>query len=238
MTIAEQVTQLKTDFDLVKQAGYAEGYEVGKSEGGDTDAAYQQGVTDGEKYALEKIDSLYYFFADGQRMGIYETLMNSDLSRIKNVQYLFNGNTKLTEFEMPETLNPTHVHYMFQNCTSVTRINLFGKSAGSVLTGVFSGCTALVDVGTVNFQGVGYANRTFLNCTSLQEIRISGEIGLSVSFGDSPNLSADSIQSIIDHLADRTGTTALSLTLHTTVVGKMTDSQKADIKDKNWDLVS
>ena len=121
--IATKLTTIAENQQRVYDAGYA----AGQSAGGNTDAAYQQGVTDGEKYALEKIDSLFYFFADGQRMGIYETLMNSDLSRIKNVQYLFNNNTKLTEFEMPETLNPAQAHYMFQNCTSVTRINLFGN---------------------------------------------------------------------------------------------------------------
>lgn len=46
MTIAEQAMQLKTDFDEV----YAAGYTAGQANGGDTDVAYQQGVTDG-RYA-------------------------------------------------------------------------------------------------------------------------------------------------------------------------------------------
>ena len=45
MTIAEQVTQLKQDFDEVYDAGYAKG----QAEGGDTEEAYQQGVTDGKQ---------------------------------------------------------------------------------------------------------------------------------------------------------------------------------------------
>ena len=43
MSIAEQIIRAKNDYDEV----YASGYERGKSEGGDTDAAYNKGLVDG-----------------------------------------------------------------------------------------------------------------------------------------------------------------------------------------------
>lgn len=46
MTIAEQITKLKKDFDEVKQAGYAEGYDVGYNNGGAH--GYSEGLAEGK----------------------------------------------------------------------------------------------------------------------------------------------------------------------------------------------
>lgn len=203
MTIAEQVTRLKTDFDEVKAAG----------------------VATGEQNTISKIDSLYQFFSNGYRMELLSPLLNSDMSSIKNAQYAFCGNTVLTEFELPDKFRPTIIHYMFQNCTNLTRVNLWGNDTGSVLTGLFDGCTALVDAGTLNFQGVRYANNTFRNCTSLAEIRINGPIEISIDIHWSP-LSKGSITSIIDALS--TTTSGLTVTLSKTAVENVFGNTTAD----------
>jgi len=73
---------------------------------------------------------------------------------------------------------------------------------------------------------------------SLKEVRfVEMSIPLSISFRYSSQLSDESIQSIIDGLADLTGNTAQTLTLHATVGGKLTETQKATITAKNWELV-
>lgn len=50
-------------------------------------------------------------------------------------------------------------------------------------------------------------------------------------------LSAETIQSIIDGLADLTGGATQTLTFHSDVGNKLTDTQKATITAKNWTLV-
>ena len=80
-------------------------------------------------------------------------------------------------------------------------------------------------------------SNTFNNCEALEHIIIDGVIAANVSFAYSPLLDEESRQSIIDCLADLTGKTAQTLTLHATVGAKLTDAQKATITAKNWTLV-
>ena len=74
---------------------------------------------------------------------------------------------------------------------------------------------------------------TFTYCNSLKEVRFKeNTIEKSISFSQSPDLSATSIQSIVDGLA--TITTAQTITFHSSIV--LTDDQKATISSKGWTL--
>ena len=76
---------------------------------------------------------------------------------------------------------------------------------------------------------------TAFNCQSLANITFkAGTIRYSISFINSGRLSNDSIQSIIDGLAQVT--TAQTLTLHATVKAKLTEEQIATINEKGWTL--
>lgn len=78
----------------------------------------------------------------------------------------------------------------------------------------------------------------FFGCYALKEIRFKKEtIAYGIWFGSCDKLSDESIQSIIDGLADLTGATAQTMTLHTTVGAKLTEAQKENIAAKNWTLV-
>ena len=97
-----------------------------------------------------------------------------------------------------------------------------------------------VDGTPLDMSAVTVASRTgaFTITPALKEVRFVKEsIPLNISFAQSANLSTETIQSIIDGLADLTGSTAQTLTLHSTVGGKLTDEQKATITAKNWTLV-
>ena len=73
---------------------------------------------------------------------------------------------------------------------------------------------------------------------SLEYIRFAANsIKLNITFRQSAKLTTESVQSIIDGLADLTGSSAQTLTLHATVGAKLTDEQKATITAKNWALV-
>lgn len=201
-------------------------------------ASVEVNVPSGGTDILKNITGLYFFFWKNQNMGLLPVLMEMDWSNIKNAQYIFQENTMLTEFIAPESMRISSVHGMFKYCTSVVRVSGLDRAInGVVITDLFNGCSSLVDSGTINFAGVSYATNAFAGCVALEEIRIAGTIGLSVSFANSGLLSDESIQSIIDALADKTGATALTLTLHATVGGKLTAEQKAAITAKNWTLV-
>lgn len=98
----------------------------------------------------------------------------------------------------------------------------------------------IIDGTPFDFSSVTSASNTnaFPNCVSLKEVRfVPNSIKVSIKFANSNLLSTDTIQSIIDGLADLTGGTAQALTLHSTVGNKLTDTQKATITAKNWTLV-
>ena len=90
----------------------------------------------------------------------------------------------------------------------------------------------LTDDGTQKF---GETN-TFGVCPSLEEIRLEGLLGCSLSFSSCRFLSNDSVQSIIDHLKDLTGATAQTITFHSDVKANITDEQTQEIWNKNWTI--
>jgi hypothetical protein len=95
----------------------------------------------------------------------------------------------------------------------------------------------IVDGLPLNFSSSTANNNVFGGCESLKELRVvplSIKVNFSISY--SPLLSPETIQSIIDGLADLTGQTAQTLTLHKEVGAKLTDEQKATITAKNWIL--
>lgn len=71
----------------------------------------------------------------------------------------------------------------------------------------------------------------------LEKIRfVPNTLSVNLIFKGSPLLTAESIQSIIDGLADLTGQTAQTITLHPTVKNKLTEEQIASATSKNWNI--
>lgn len=95
-----------------------------------------------------------------------------------------------------------------------------------------------IDGTPLDLSSATSTSNTFGYNNALKEVRfVANSISLSIIFSACSQLSDESIQSIIDGLADLTGNTAQTLTLHATVGGKLTDEQKATITAKNWELV-
>ena len=95
----------------------------------------------------------------------------------------------------------------------------------------------VIDGIPLNLSNTTSFNSTFMYCEELREIRfVENSIKASISFSHSNKLSDATIQSIIEGLADLTGSTTQTLTFHKTVGGKLTDTQKATITAKNWTL--
>lgn len=114
-----------------------------------------------------------------------------------------------------DTSNVTNFGYAFANALALETIdgNPLDLSKATSLAGIFT---------TTN---------------NLTEVRfVANSIKLSLSLAPSSKLSAATIQSIIDGLADLTGKNAQTLTLHATVGGKLTQAQKDTAKTKNWTL--
>lgn len=101
----------------------------------------------------------------------------------------------------------------------------------------FYKCINLVSIESIDITGVTSTQNMFYSCTSLEEIRFAGTIETSLSFAQSPNLSVDSVQSILDHLKDLTGATKQTITFNKAMESKVTPTQKQAIFAKNWEQV-
>ena len=131
---------------------------------------------------------------------------------------------------------PFSIRYMFfqNNGTEIFDISEF-KFVPNDVTGGFQQTSLKSIIGKID--STYYTTGSFGFSTSLVDVGfVPNTIKYSISFGSCLNLSADSIQSIIDGLADLTGGTAQTLTFHATVKGKLTDQQIATITGKNWSL--
>lgn len=178
------------------------------------DDVYESGMLD----IVDNIDGMYRFFTNGQNMELLPYVIKHDWKgRTINMQYAFQDNKLIEEFTPPKNIKVTSPHGMLSGCSNLKTVSGLDKMIiGIVLTDLFHGCTSLEDAGTLNFEGVTAASRPFQNCTALKEIRILGNIGLSVSFGESIVLSKESIISIVEALGNNV--TGKTLTLSQTAV--------------------
>lgn len=137
-------------------------------------------------------------------------------------------------FKTENTITLTYLAYN----SSLEEIDLSGLSHLKVgnAQDAFRNCTLLKVIrGIFDFTNATVVSSFLANCKLLEEIRIK-EMSLSKSFsaGNSPLLSDESIQSIIDGL--ETVETSQTLTLHADVKAKLTENQIAQITSKNWTL--
>lgn len=212
MTIAEKLQTIAENQPKIYEAGYAKG----QAEGGDGDNYY---------------DTFWDAFQDYGNRTIYEHAFHSPYNSTMwtdenyNPKYPFvcSGSNcvdcmfqyaAITDTKVPIYVDGKGGSYMFVSCTKLKTIRLLYVTESTVFTSWFSGCSALE------------------NLTFARDSVIAG----SLSFSNSPKLSTDSVQSVIDHLKDLTGKTAQTLTLHQTVKGALTDDQRAAIAAKNWEL--
>ena len=102
----------------------------------------------------------------------------------------------------------------------------------------FNGCVRLEIINAIFDLSIATSiNTAFNKCNTLKEIRfVNDSIKATLNIGYSSLLSNASIQSIIDGLADLTGTTSQTLTLHADVKAKLTETQISTITSKNWTL--
>jgi hypothetical protein len=140
-----------------------------------------------------------------------------------------------------DTTKCGHMYQMFQNTATsrIPELNCTNAHTNASTYGLYytfanskvKTIDKLIVPENLKYEG------TFNGCSNLENITFEGVIGNSISFANSPLLTTESVQSVIDHLKDLTGATAQTLTFHATVGGNLTDAQKATITAKNWTLV-
>lgn len=191
-------------------------------------------------------EALYHDEGSGayNQMSIFANTSVEDVSMFdfSKVKYFGNGftGTKIKNLNIDVTNCNGALSYLCSGCTDLKSVVIKMNSNIKQLASAFNGCINLESIETLNLSSVtdvSYGvNNAFNNNIALKEIRfVENCIKVSISFGYSPLLSAESIQSIIDGLAPVT--TANKLTLHSSVIDKLTEEQYIMVFSKNWEIV-
>lgn len=241
MSIAEQITQLKQDFDEVKQAGYDEGYADGQAQGG---GSCQCTWKDTFKEFLEYKNRIMASLFQGTTFTEFSFKDYDDTAGATNATNMFTGNKKLTTVTPFNTSNVTTMATMFADCAELTAFTGFDTKKCTNFFQSFRGCSSLTTV-SIDVDVATNLNGTFNGCTSLTNVSIGGYIKASVSFADSPLLTTgevgeatNSVQNIIDALIPISDGEARTITFHAEVMGKLTPEQVNTIKNvKGWSLI-
>ena len=152
--------------------------------------------------------------------------------------FLMGTNIKKCVFEVIKKETTCTINGMFNNCKLLEEVIFVDKIVVNNLSASFLSCEKLKSVnGVIDCFASTNNNTCFYKCYLLEDVCFAeNSIIKTISFGNSPLLSAKSIQSIVDGLADLTGGTSQTLTLHADVKAKLTEEQISQITSKNWTL--
>lgn len=202
------------------------------NDGGSYDEGYEQGKIDGDisKYAT-------VFRCTGVAFPEGYELSASTLKMVNFPQ--FDGATgikkvTLRDLSLEKQYNATTFVYACESVEEVVFTDGVRINAANYMCTNAYGLQRII--GAMDMSG-NTSNNMWTGCRALVEIRfVPFTIGANIAFRQSAGLSNASIQSIVEGLADLTGQTTQTLTLHADVGAKLTDEQKASVTAKNWTL--
>lgn len=155
---------------------------------------------------------------------------NSLLKKIEKKYFDFSGYTSSSD-----TASTNGNYQVFYYCSSLEVMEDIGLPAGYYYQ-TWGGCSKLHTIELVRSRKTTLYFTPWNYCYELVNIRFEGEIGQDITFASCSKLSNDSINDIIDHLADLTGETAHTITWHSTVTENLTEEQCQRITNKNWKI--
>lgn len=232
---SEMASAILTGCDKKYSEGVIEGYQRGKAEGEQigwqngytqgNNEGYEQGRTNGyndgheEGYAegydvckteKERLIALMLcgLYSDFDTQYQFE-IVDNQITNIREYAF-FNSSVTKAQFDRLQFVSMR----CFYNCQKLTTLIL--PSVTSIYSTPFNGCSKL--------QHVEFKKNSITSTTN------------SIVLSSSSLLSDESIQNIIDALADLTGATSQKVTFHSTVTDKLTEEQVQQITDKNWTL--
>lgn len=230
MNISEKMVKIAENMQKVYDAGY----NKGKSEGGDTTEAFEQG-------RQAERDAFWDDFQDnGNRTAYYYAFINNwtteifkpkyPIKAVGDASYMFDsckiGNQKNPDFDFVEngvildTSGATSLTYMFRNCKGIKRVGTIDcTSITKDINRTFYWCKVVTIDKLVVKETLKYDN-PFAGASYLENITIEGIIGNNISFGDCTKLTKRSIESIVYALDITMGRAETTITLPSIAVNK------------------
>lgn len=179
-----------------------------------------------------------------------------DTAAVTNMRGMFENCGNITTLDLSnfDTAAVTNMSFMFIYCYNLTTLDLsnFNTSSVTNMNVMFANCEKLstLDLSSFNTSAVTNMGNMFVNCTNLTTIigthtleevqagtvKAMRGLKVSISFSESPNLERASILALFYGLADLTGNTKQTITLHSTAKARLTAEDIKIATDKNWDV--
>lgn len=222
-------------WDEAYDSGYTAGYDAGKAEGGDN--SYYDEVWDNIQ-SNGTITNYDRYFASASWNDVtfkpkYDMILSSasymfQYSQITDLVVAMGGKT--IDFSNVPSYSMTRPF----DSSTITRVGVVNVANAGLLNTFFGNATELHTIDKLVLSASNtYGTKLFEYCSKLANITIEGTIANALNMSACP-LTTESVQSIIDHLADLTGATTKTLTLSGSA--SITDAQKTAITAKNWTL--
>lgn len=235
-----QGTDTKEYGNLIRSIqGYAKGFEQGLEQGFEDG---KNSVVDiGEYCTSIRFDNLNYFGRNEITLNLnkvtsFDNMLQASITNTTVEHIIINSPNKITGMHSFIGGDATTKGNVLKHLT----LNVDTQNAvrwGSCFR--YAQNLEIIDGMPLDFSSASTASGGFsnviVNCYALKEVRFApNSLKLSLSLSNSNLLSTESIQSIIDGLADLTGQTAQTLGFHANVILKLTDEQWEQINNKNW----
>ena len=179
---------------------------------------------------------------------------------------MFSGCTRLKDVII-DTSNGQLFDSMFYNCTDLESVSylyltgncdhMFENCGVRIVTGdispkymisMFENCTRLLEIQTIdttNLASISQIQFAFQNCYNLKEVRFTGGFQdasatrASIDFGTSPNLSYDSVKSILQNCVNGVRTGNKSISFNVTLSDPNGEIQDLidSVVSKGWTLI-
>ena len=143
----------------------------------------------------ESVQDWRYTFAGCSSLKSMDLQMHGGL----NTEGMFQNCSSLTTVELYNTFNVVFMNKMFENCSSLTSVNNnFNTSKVTDMSYMFNGCSALTTVPQLDASNVNNVNSMFNGCTSLTNFGGLKNVGQSFSTSMGTQLSFASSPNLSD----------------------------------------
>ena len=227
------------------ERGYDAGYSVGETVG------YSKGQVDGiEQGKQAEYDRFWDTFQQNGKRTMYHYAFTrwadecynpkhpvcpvhaGEMFAASEITDIYKNGTVIVDFSKTYAMSAT-----FQNANKLKALGIIDMRKVTSNTYYTFASNSLEKIEKIILTDNGQPKlyvQTFQSAYKLADITFEGTIFDTVSFTNSPLLTAHSIQSIIDHLKDLTGATAQTVQFHSDVILRMTAEQADAITAKNW----
>ena len=229
MSIADKLTTIAENTPKVFNAGY----EKGKAEGGGL-LDYATALEFGHQYFDAEVVEIVF---GAKAKGIAPSCPSFySASGMKYLKVDFSGECEECTISYDSKFRFNTKEYA--DTLEILELPIIEKLLPNTLNRAFQDRNKLKEIrATIDATYCTSFGNGGLNCPLLEEIRFKpNTIYVNVHIVLCRSLSGESIQSIIDGLADLTGLEAQTVTFHATVKAKLTEEQISTITSKNWTL--